>query len=191
MIHKVTTPPSIEPVTVEEMREFIGIGDAADISRDAILQARLQVARELVEEITGYHVMTQTVTAYACGFPCREIQLEWPLQSVSSVSYLDNDGIRQTLSPSLYSVDLINNQVVPIYGTTWPSHRQDNNSLQVVYVAGHTAVAEVPERIKEAVKFIVNQWERFQNSQDGLGYPPDVPNVVKTLLRPYTYRVLF
>jgi len=186
MKHIVTTPPTLEPVTVEECRQFVGIHQAGDVSRDEVIKSRIRTARLWCESYTRYHFMRQTVTAYADCFEgcCNNcgIDLDAPLVSVNSVKYIDSNGVDTILAPAQYLVDAVSNRITPAYNTTWPTVRQQPNSVRIEYLAGVVTTAEVDERVKEAIKFIIGQWERYQNALEGGGYPPDFPNVAKSLL---------
>jgi len=63
------------------------------------------------------------------------------LQSVDSIKYLDNDGIQQTLAPSAYKVDNVSEppRITPAWGTSWPTARNDFNSVELTFTAGYTA----------------------------------------------------
>jgi uncharacterized phiE125 gp8 family phage protein len=189
MLHIVTTPPVAEPVTVDQCRLQIGIGNPGDASRDEIIRLRIRAARLWCESYASSYFMRQTVTAYADGLEtpdcdcCAAFNLKKPLVSVNSFKYIDSSGNDVTLDPSQYIVDTVQNRVVPAYGVNWPSVRRQPNSIRIEYLAGKASAAEVDQRIKEAIMFIVMQWERFQNvSIETAVYPPDFPNVCKNLL---------
>ena len=193
IIHKVTTAPTLEPVTVEDCRKHLGIGQAGDVSRDEIIALRIKTARLWCESYTQSYFMRQTITAYDdCFSSCcgnAYLDLRSPLVSVTSVKYIDSTGADINLSNSQYFVDTVSNRITPIYNGSWPVARQQPNSIRIEYLVGAAMVAEVDERIKEAIKFIVLQWERFQNvsAQDAV-YPPDFPNVAKNLLSEFVDR---
>ena len=95
---------------------------------DALIASLILAAREWVEGQTHRALLTQT---WDCKFD------EWtmegsdyvlrlplaPLQSVTSVTYIDGDGVSQTLSSSLYQVvaSTEHPRVVQAYGATWPT----------------------------------------------------------------------
>lgn len=186
MKHIVTTQPILEPVTVDECRQFVGIYQAGDVSRDEVIKSRIRTARLWCESYTRHHFMRQTVTAYADSFDgcCNvcSLDLEAPLLSVNSVKYIDANGIDTTLPADQYFVDTVSNRITPIYNGSWPTPRPQPNSVRIEYLVGVAATSEVDERVKEAIKFIIGQWERYQNALEGGGYPPDFPNVAKSLL---------
>jgi len=81
-----------------------------------------------------------------------------PLITVDSISYIDIDGVTQTLSSALYKVDSITEpcRVVPAYGNTWPGTRNEINAVTVNYTCGYgAAAASVPEPIKSWIKLRV------------------------------------
>ncbi len=197
MLHAIKTQPAAEPVTLEEMRGHLGISQAEDTARDSIITGRIISARQWSEAYTRAAYITQTWTGYAVDFPCRhrlkathgqahnKIALKMPLQSVTHVKFLDVDGVQQTLDPSLYLVDTVTACIVPAYGQVWPSVRAQLNAVQVEYVCGYGDAEAVPESIKDAIRFIVGQWEVFQNSIEGVVRPFTIPNAAKQLLDNY------
>ena len=185
MIHVVTTPPAVEPVSLAEMRSHLGIGQSSDTSRDAIIAGRITTARTMAESYTGQALITKTVTGYSNVFE-DVICLLSPAKSITSINYIDTDGNSQTLDPAAYELDPITSIVVPAYGAIWPEAREKVNSVQVVYVAGYGNTAEsVPAPILDAIKFMVGQWEQFQNTIEGGIRPLTIPNAAKELLAPY------
>jgi uncharacterized phiE125 gp8 family phage protein len=190
MKHVVTTAPASEPVTLAEMRAHLGITEATETARDTIITGRIKTARTWAEEFTRRPFITQTITGYDRDWPCDAehsyyIRLKMPFASVTSVKYDDTDGVQQTLDTDLYTVDTVEGCIVPAYGESWPDAREHNNSIQVVYVAGYGAASAVPEPIKEAIKFIVGQWEAFQSSIEGNLRPFTIPYAAEQLLKPY------
>lgn len=186
MIHQIKTPPDEEPVTLAEMRAHLGITQATDTSRDSIITSRIVSARQWAENFTRTAFITQTWVGYAADFPlCSCIGLKTPLQSVTNVKYLDDNGVQQTLDTSLYQVDTVSASIVPTWGTSWPTVRVQLNSVQIEYVSGYGDPEDVPESIKEAIKFIVGQWEVFQSSIEGVMRPFTIPNAAKQLLDNY------
>ena len=149
--------------------------------------------------------MPQTWIAYAADFGYRH-GLKIPLISISSIKYLDNAGIQQTLLPTGYLVDTVSGSVLPSFNSLWPNNiRQQLNSVQIEYLSGYASyeavenpitheitqqidydnTGAIPESIKDAICFIVGQWEMFQSSIEGVMRPFTIPNAAKQLLDPY------
>lgn len=186
----VTVPPVIEPVTVAEIREFMGIGNTGDVTRDPVIKYRIKAARLWCEAYTNRYFMQQTLTLHQsqfceCACDCNDcaIPLKLPVQSIVSVKYLDANGVDTTLANTEYAADAINACLVPAYGKSWPVARNQPSSVRIEYLVGASTRDLVDERIKEAIRFVVMQWERFQNVDAATAvYPPDFPNVAKNLL---------
>jgi uncharacterized phiE125 gp8 family phage protein len=139
--HRVKTPPVLEPVTLATMRAYLGITQDDDTVRDAFIQSHIKTARESAESYTNTCIFEQTMLAYGSDFPrdCRHdwIDLKSPLQSVTSVTYVDRDGTEQTLDPENYKVDLINHRIFLAWEKKWPEVRTEPNAVLIEYVSGN------------------------------------------------------
>lgn len=186
MIHLLSAPPAAEPVTLASMRAYLGISDATTTDRDTIITARIATARQIVEQYTRRALITQTwhgvADAFSLGMP-----LISPLQSVAFVHYTDSNGTEQTVNSLDYYVRTAWNEIRPAYGKSWPEVRESAQPIVIEYDCGYGDTADdVPLPIVEAIMLIVATWERFQSSIEGMvGYPPDMPNAVKSLLNPF------
>ena len=142
--------PGVEPVTLAEAKLHLRV-DAAD--DDTLIAALIVAARNQAESRTGRALVTQQWRLDLDRFPVDTIDLPMPpLQSVESITYLDHDGVRQTLAASEYTV--ISNEtpgvVLPAYGKSWPSCRVAPGSVQISFTAGYGGAAvAVPQAIKQ------------------------------------------
>ena len=174
----VTTPPSVEPITTAEAKSHLNVTGSAD---DAYIDTLIQAAREYAEGFTRRAFITQAITAKFDAFPAW-FELECgPLQSITSIQYIDTAGNTQTLVASNYTVDTTSTpgRITEAYAVSWPSTRDIVNAVTVTYVAGYGAAsAAVPQPIIQAMLFHIGYF--FDNREGG-----DVPQIVKTLLMPY------
>ena len=183
-----TTGPAVEPVSVADAKEWARIEVTED---DDVVAALVASAREWTETYTNRRFITQTVVHRLDGFPpCIEIR-QTPVQSITSIQYVDTDGATQTLDASLYSADLYSRvcRILPAWGQSWPSTRAVPNAVTVTYVAGYgDDESDVPERIRTAIKMIVaSTYENRQDEVVGRGYSVvRVPTNSKALL--YDFR---
>lgn len=131
---------------------------------DPLLRRFIVSVRQLAETHLGRYLVTQTVDAYFDDFPSdgdRHIYLP-PLQSVTSITYVDDAGATQTLANTEY---LVNDKSSPCwieeaFGKTWPTVRQQANAVRVRFVAGYGLAAAVPSCIKDWMLFKINtMWE--------------------------------
>lgn len=135
-----------------------------------MIDLRIAGLRERAEAITGRAFITQTWEQVLDAFPpCTPhmggdnsarmadaselsgIKLgRPPLQSVTSIKYIDENGVQQTLDSSLYTVDKDSEPgwVFPAPGQSWPATKTIQNAVRVRYVAGYGDAAAVPAAIK-------------------------------------------
>lgn len=150
MRSELVTAPAVEPIGLTEAKLHCRIDTDAD---DSMVSGWIQSAREEAERTMGRKLITQTWRAKLDCFPASGvIQLPHPpLQSVTSVTYVDQDGDEQTLATSEYVVDTSGEggRIYLAYNKTWPFTRGEPNAVRVLFVAGYgDEVADVPERFR-------------------------------------------
>lgn len=169
-MEKRLTQPAAEPITIDELRTQLGMMDADATERDSVLTGNITAARIWAEWFTRRAFINQSWGYYADAFPCKNtgkplsdaIDLKLDLQSVTSIKYINTDGVLTVLDS--YQVDLVSSRVLPAYGQTWPATRAVPNAVQIDYVSGFGDADAVPEDIKKALKIIAGQWENFQSA---------------------------
>jgi hypothetical protein len=142
--------PADPPINVQKLCDRLAITDLAD---------RYDIG-DLVDEATTEaetycksKFVTQTRIHYFDTF-ADPLTLPWPpLQSVTSVTYIDTDGVTQTLSSTRYEIGESGGYgtVRLRHGQTWPAVRDHEDVIQVKYVCGHGTQAQVPQGIKGAL----------------------------------------
>lgn len=145
-----STPPTAEPVTLGELKTALQVGHSAD---DAPLTVILGTSRAWVENESRRQLMSATYTLTLDYFPC-EIELpRSPVQSVTSITYLDSNGTSQTLATTVYAVDTACEppMVRLKYGQVWPTTYGIENAVTIVFVAGYSTAALVPPETKQAI----------------------------------------
>lgn len=158
---KETSAPAAEPVSTAEAKTHLRI-DHTD--EDTYIGTLVTTARLSLEAMTRRAFVTQTRVARYDSFPAVFEHHRSPLQSVSSIAYIDTAGASQTLSASLYSVDTYTEpgRVIPAYGESWPSTRIVMNAVTETYIAGYGAAAAVPENVKHCIKRLLSHWYEFR-----------------------------
>lgn len=179
MALKRITAPTVEPVSLLEAKAFLSVETDDD---NVLITSFIVSAREQAEEITRRALITQTWELVLDRLPLSIIIPLPCLQSVTSIKYIDENGTEQTLSSSLYQVDIDSEpgRIVPAYGCTWPGTRNQINAVRVRYVCGYGLAVAVPQKIKEFI--IANVTAKY----DGRG--SDVATVCEGLLD--SFRVL-
>lgn len=158
MTFVVSVAPAVEPVSLDEAKVQCRIDSTFDDDEitGMIIAARIQAELNL-----NRYIITQTIDSY---YDCFQSFFELPpLQSVSSITYLDSNGDSQTLATSQYVVDSksIPARITPAYGISWPSTYDQTNAVTIQFVGGYGLAADVPEVIKQWIKLQVTQY--FEN----------------------------
>ena len=156
---KVTTEPSIEPVTVNECKEQLRIVDFTD--HDSMITGYIIAAREAVEGAVGRQLITATRTVSLESFPCagEPLFLSYsPVQSITSITYTDLNGDSQTWDSSKYDVDTASvvPRIYPAYDETWPDTACVLNAVTVTYSCGYgETAADVPRALRQLIISVV------------------------------------
>ncbi len=150
--HAVTVAAASEPITTAEARTQTRHDAGAN---DAALDLYIASARAHVEAYCGTPLVSRTVTVKCDSFDDFAAFPGVPLQSVSSVSYVDAAGATQTLSTDVYEVrsDGLTASLTLKYGQSWPSIR-DGSRITVTAVVGYSVI---PADIKHALLLLVAQ----------------------------------
>lgn len=178
---EILTPPAIEPVTLAEAKLHLRVTFSDD---DALISALITAARSLCETRLRRALITQTLVSYWDNFPwgggyynrlIRQMGPSpyWlptstgimdiprpPLQSVTSLQWIDYNGTWQTIDPSLYLYSVgTPGRIQPVYGQVWPIARPQIDSIKLTYVAGYGSTeASVPPAIQAAMKLFIGHW---------------------------------
>ena len=144
MAWKVTTPPSTEPITLTEAKLQCRV-EADMTDDDSLITSLVKTAREYCENVQNRSYITQTIKLTLDDFPDVIYVPRPPLISVTSIKYIDVNGVQQTLNSSVYKVDTESEpaRIVPAFNQCWPAIRGDINSVEVIVQAGYGGAAAV------------------------------------------------
>lgn len=154
------SPPSAEPLSLAEAKLHLRV-DADITEDDGLIAALIVTARQQAEHRTGRALISQQWRYAVDAFPVDSLDLPLPkLQSVQSVTYLDSNGVRQTLAGGDYEVitDELVGRLVPAFGKSWPACRLFPGSVQVSYTCGYGAAVDVPQSIKAWMLLAIGAW---------------------------------
>lgn len=152
---KTTVEPTIEPITIENLKDRLRIGSTCDF--DAELSLILTTARKQVEADTYRRLITQTVVGYMDQFEwLREIEIRLaPISSITSIAYVDLNGATQTYASSRYDSDIISTPARIVLNTNeqveW-TEPNTPNAVAITFVAGYgSTAASVPPQARLAI----------------------------------------
>lgn len=162
------TAPAAEPVTLDEAKAHCRITTTAE---DYLVNSWIIAARGHAETYTRRRFITQTWEWSMDEFPDYDSPIEvpnGPLQSVTSLKYIDTAGVEQTLDPTLYQVDLKSDpgRIAPAYAVRcWPYTRCDTlNAVTVRFVCGYGLAARVPKEIKQAMLLAIGDFNEHREA---------------------------
>jgi len=147
------TPASALAVDLEDAKLHLRVDDETE---DDLITALIFAATEMAETRTNRAIMPQTFALSLDAFPDAIELTRTPVTSVTSITYVDDNGTTQTLNSSAYVVNTASDHdfasIKPAYGQAWPATRVQENAVVVRYVAGYAAA---PESIKSWIKLTV------------------------------------
>lgn len=209
------TPPIAEPVTLTEVHSQCRI-DPGYTGDDTLLEMYITAARQWAEKYMNRAIYNQTWTRTLDHFPLwwspngtvnpnyrndwpyysdfwNRITIDVPLpktQAVESITYVDMNGVTQTLAASDYVVDLTStpSRIVPAQGTYWPSEMTYiPGSVVITFVAGSygdgVTLESCPSTIKMAILLLISHWYEHRVASEGT--LAAIPFGVESLLDPY------
>lgn len=192
-----TTPPAIEPLTLDQAKDHLRVDQDVN-DDDAIIASLIVAAREYAEAYTHRALITQEWQLTLDEFPRahhyaermpREFRLPKPkLQSVGSITYVDDSDVTQTLDPALYIVDAtsVTGRIALVRHACWPWAWRQANSVTVPFTCGYGDTADdVPAAIKQAMLLSIGSW--YENRESvivsvGRSLVAEVPFTVDALL---------
>ena len=182
--------PVEEPLTIEEAKVHLNVDQ--DL-QDSLIAAQIVAARRWIEAKTNCVFVTQTWRMRLQEFPSKGPILlhPSPLQSVTSVSYVDINGSPQPWPSSNYivSTDSVPGRLSLAYGCEWPDTQLQADAVTINYVVGYGIAAMVPEDIKQAMKLQIGDF--YANREASITGTSFLENPAAcALLEPYTLRYL-
>jgi len=185
------TAPAVEPLTLAEAKLYLRVDTTAE---NSLITGMIVSARQMVETYTRRALVTQTWDfRYPWFMDTRRplIVPKAPLQSVTSVTYLDEDGASQTLGSSNYTVRTFSGAVA---GRGYVE-LNDDVSLPSVYtdaimpvtvrgVCGYGVAVDVPDGLKMAIYLMLGDlYEQRQETM--MSVSSKTKTTTERLMSPY------
>lgn len=183
------TAPVNDPVTLEEVKEHIHV-DFND--EDARIADFIKAATQRLDGrdgSLGRCLVTQTWNLTLDRF-ASEIAIPLPpCQSIDAITYVDPDGVTQTLAPTEYQAFALGTvegaKVRPAYGKSWPTIRNVPEAVTITFTAGFGDDPEdIPEPIRTAIKMRVGHlFEHRESVTMGSGFITETPDGAEDFVR--------
>ena len=171
------------PVAIDTVLNHLRIDTSDD---NDVVHQMIEAAVEYAEEsIMWKRLIDQTWIDYFDVFE-DWMELRWsPVDSITSVQYLDINGSEQTLATTVYELAFKHSigHVRLKYGQTFPSTYGHPDAVYVTYKAGYgTAPSDVPMKIRMGLTQLVAHWYRNREAVTDIQML-DVPRHCLMLLR--------
>lgn len=184
---KVITAPTYEPISAADVAEYIRVDDLAQ--DELLLEGMITAARQYLEQYLSRPIATQALEEALTGW-ADPIVLDSSLQSVTSIKYLDLNGVEQTLASNQYLVDTYSEpaQITPAYNVEFPELYAVPNNVKVRYVAGYTSggspdLNPMPKPLRFAMMLIIG--DLYANREAGGDKAYQINPTVQSLLQFY------
>ena len=185
------TKPTAEPVSVEMAKSHLRVTHNAD---DAYIEQLCKAVRTWTEGYLHRALITQTWDwKLDHGFPCSPFKVPLPpLQSITSIKYIDIDGVEQTVTSSVYDVDIASEpgRIALAWGQSWPSVREQMNNVTIRMVCGYGDVVDVPKEIVHAMKILLSHLYEHREPVIVGAAIANVPHSIESLLWPNRVDIL-
>ena len=201
---KITTQPTQEPVTLQEVKDYLRVEDNTD---ERVLRPFIETARRYAEEHLRRTLMSTTYTLFMDSLDEMEDPL-WegmrtgpyknyyknyiclpksPVVSVTHLKTYDDSDNATTMAASKYYVDNAREpaRLVLRTGETFPSALRVANAIEIEFVAGYSSPFSIPEPIRLGMlQHIAFMYEHRGENIDYL-QARQFPLMVKSLYAPY------
>ena len=198
----VVTAPTVDLLTLAETKLHLRQDHAAE---DSLITALIAAATGRLDGRDGVlnrALLTQTWALRLPGFPVEHREFVGrvpyfgnpialplpPVQSITSIQYVDGQGNTHTLAADQYQLvkDNCEPLIYPSYGNNWPTTRDQPDAVTVTFVAGYGAAASnVPTPIKQAALLMIGHWFTNRESVTTGVQAFEVPQSAEWLLAPF------
>lgn len=160
MWNRLTPISEADPViTLAEAKAQCNVSHSDE---DAYLNALIEQATDYIGGPKGIGVALTTQTYRASlDHLCEVIRIPLrPIQAIVSITYVDPDGVTQTVDPTAYWVDLDQTPAIIKFKSDPPAVSAQPGAVKIVIRAGYGDSDDVPGDLKGAARLLVAQWYR-------------------------------
>jgi uncharacterized phiE125 gp8 family phage protein len=184
MTPKVISESATEPILLAEVVLNLGLQPDDGNSPPGYVQgprvlSLITTARRACEEELEMSLVAKTLEIAVPTFAdcslrsISGIELPWgPVRSIVSVNYVSTAGVDTVLAADQYRFSTYDTTAVlwPAYGASWPTARNDLDSVRVRYTAGYPVADSppqtVPEPIRQAMHLLIAHWFANRDAVD-------------------------
>ena len=202
---KVITPPVASPISLEDMKKYLRVDDAAD---DDLIQSFIDAATESMKQYLKRSLITETLEFSMDGFGVsdsasdhkldrlgpgvhttsypdvlgrgNEVDIPFlPIQSVTTVKTFNRSNTVSTFDSAKYELDEEGGRIYLNEGEIWPTDLRAREAVKIQYVSGYgNAGDDIPATIIQAIKAHVAAMYDCR-------CPCEMPDLCVRILAPY------
>ena len=173
--------PSAEPVTIEELRDWLRLDDTA---QDATLARLITAGRMALEQAIQRRIMIERWRLTLDAWPlARIVPLPVsPVQAIAAVRVYDGNGQPQLLASEAYRLSHCGLMPRLKLEGEVPKPGIRESGIEIDMVAGYGATpGDVPGPLRMALRLLVTRWHENRGDAD----PGPLPADVLALMAPY------
>lgn len=166
-----------EPLTLNDVKSQCIIEHDDD---DDLIARLIAVARDYVEKYCGTPLAERTVVLKCDGFADFARLPEAPVQSVSSIVFVDGAGANQTVGAEFYELraDDLEASINLNFGKSWPSIQRGSRVL----VTADVGYLDPPPAVLHAMLMLISHWYANREAVVDGSSMTEVPIGVESLL---------
>lgn len=166
-----------QPLTLTEAKLWLKVDHTAD---DDLITTMIVMATNRAEAYLSRKLISGTLVEKYDSFcdarndGCFIRIPSPPLTSVTSIQYIDEDGVTQTWSSAEYTVDTSSEpgRIALAFEQVWPTTRRVVDAVTITYLAGYATADAVPDSIKQGMYMIIASFYEDRNvSPDSMKRP--------------------
>lgn len=191
------TAPAADPVTLEEVKAHLRViewdesGAALPNEDDALITGLIKAAVTHLDGWTGTLgrcLVDQTWRQDSDTFTqCMRLPLG-PVSEIVTVKYRNAEGQIATVAAENYALETsAGGQSYLWFRSSYsrPSNLYDRAAVQVEFIAGYGAAADVPQALKHAMLMMIGHWYENREGVAMGSSPTTVPLAVDALISPF------
>lgn len=179
---KVITPPTLYPVTVDEVRSQLRLGD--DSPFDAEIERYIKTSTNWALRYTGRHFLDTVLEGYTNVLNGNPIEItDGPVKEITSIEYWEYGATDyQELNTDLYALENTGLTATIHFLDAFSAITLANkwDAVKITFTAGYGDATKVPEEIKDAL--IMKAARLFTHPDDGVN---ERNTISDTLLNPF------
>ena len=154
-----TVPPADPLISLDDAKAHVGASDYDEV--DDLLTSLVEAATDFIEGPSGAGVamVTQTWRATLDHLPSSFAIPLGPVQSITSITYVDRDGQTQTIDPTDYHTDFDRHPALVAFIKDRPTDlARVPGAVKVTFVAGYGDPADTPAKARHAARLLIGSW---------------------------------